>query len=63
MYIEGIVLEHFSVLPKTGINSSTKSCTPHAVFHSFLSDYRKQDASNTTDYIKRLIALLKRKNY
>ena len=35
MSIEGITLEHFSALPKTGINVSTKSCQRHAVFHSF----------------------------
>ena len=34
--IEGIILEHFSALPQTEINSSTKSCPRHAVFHSFL---------------------------
>ena len=34
--IEGIILEHFSELSQTEINSSTKSCPRHAVFHSFL---------------------------
>ena len=33
--IEVIALEHFSGLPKTGINASTKSCQGHAVFHNF----------------------------
>ena len=33
--IEGIVLEHFSALPQTEINSSTKSFPLHAVFHHF----------------------------
>ena len=32
--IEGITLEHFSVLPQIEINSSTKLCPRHAVFHS-----------------------------
>ena len=31
--IEGIALEHFSALPQTEINSSTKPCPRHAVFH------------------------------
>ena len=38
MSIGGISLEHFNELPHTGIKSSTKSCTHHAVFHSFLLD-------------------------
>ena len=31
--IGDITLEHFSELPKTKINSSTKPCPRHAVFH------------------------------
>ena len=31
--IEGIVLENFSAFPKEDINSTTKSCQLHAVFH------------------------------
>ena len=34
-YIEGIALEHFSALPHTEINASTKPFPIHAVFHSF----------------------------
>ena len=48
MPIEGIALEHFSSVPKTDINSTTPSCQSHAVFHSFLSDDRKQDSDTTT---------------
>ena len=48
MPIEGIALEHFSAVPKTDINSTTPSCQRHAVFHSFLSDDRKQDSDTTT---------------
>ena len=33
----------------------------HAVFHSFLSDHRKQDAATTTAHSKLLISLLKNK--
>ena len=33
--IEGIVLEHFSALPKADINTTTPSCQRHAVFNSF----------------------------
>ena len=35
MYIEGIVLGHFSALPQTEISSYTKSCPRHAVFNFF----------------------------
>ena len=55
--IKGITLEHFSALPQTEINSSTKACPRHAEFHYFLSDYRKQDSANTTAHSKRLIEL------
>ena len=59
MSIEGITLEHFSALPQTEINSPTKPCPRYAVFHSFLSDYSKQYAANTTAHRNRLIELLK----
>ena len=59
--IEGIVLEHFSALPQTEINSSTKACPHHAVFHYYSSDDRKQDAATTNAHKKRLIELLKEK--
>ena len=59
MSIEGIALEHFSELPQTEINSSTKPCPRHAVFQYFLSDDSKQDAATTTAHINRLIELLK----
>ena len=52
MSIEGIVLEHFSALPKTDINSTTPSRKIHAVYNYFLSDDSKQDASNTTAHRK-----------
>ena len=61
MSIEGIVLEHYSALPHTEINSSTKSCPRHAVFHYLLSDDSKQDSATTTAHSKRLIEL-KNKN-
>ena len=47
--IEGIELEHFSALPQKELNSS-KKYPRHAVFHSFLSDYSKQDAATTTEH-------------
>ena len=59
MSIEGITLEHFSTLPQIEMNSSTKPCPHHAVFHYFLSDDSKQDAATTTAHSKRLIELLK----
>ena len=61
MSIEGIALEKVSALPKTYINSTTPSCQHHEVFHSFLSDDSKQDASTTTSHSKGLISLLKDK--
>ena len=60
MFIEGIALEHLSALSQTEINASTEPCPRHAVFHSFLSDNRKQYASTTTAHSKRLIELLKK---
>ena len=59
MSIECIALENFSALPQTEIKSSTKPCPSHAVFHYFLSDDSKQDATTTTAHRKRLIELLK----
>ena len=55
VYIEGIALEHFSVLPQTEIKTSTKSCPYHALFHSFLSYKSKQDAATTTAHKNTLL--------
>ena len=60
MSIEDIALESFSALPQTEIKSPTKPCPRHAVFNSFLSDDRKQDAATTTAHRKLLIELLKK---
>ena len=57
--IEVIELARCSALPEIVINSSTTSCPCHALFHSFLSDYSKQDASTTASHSKSLIELLK----
>ena len=59
MSIEVISLEHFSVLPQTEINSSTKPCPRHGVFCYFLSDGIKQYYAATTAHNQRLIELLK----
>ena len=59
MSIESIVLEHFSALPHTEINSSTKPCPSHAVLNYFLSYDSKQDADTTSTNIKSLIERLK----
>ena len=59
MHIEGIALEHFSALPNSVINASTKLCPRHAVFYSFLLGDSKQDAATTTAHRKSLIELLK----
>ena len=61
MYIEGIELENFSAVPQADINSSTPSHQRHALFHYFLSDDSKQDATTTTAHRKRLISFLKNK--
>ena len=45
--VEGIALEDFSAVLQTNINSTTPSRQRHGVFHSFLSDDRKQDAATT----------------
>ena len=57
--IEVIALEHFSAAPQEDINSTTPSHPRHAVFHPFLSDDSRQDASTNTAHSKRLILLLK----
>ena len=62
MSIEGIVLEHFSALPKAYIDSTTPSRLCHTAFHSLLSDDNKQYYSTTTAHRKRFIALIKEKN-
>ena len=49
--IEGITLENFNSLPQTEINSPPKTFPRHAVFHSFLSDDRKQGSATTTVHI------------
>ena len=59
--IEAIALEHFSAAPQADINSTSPSRPRHAIFHSFLSDYIKQDDATTTAHSKRLISLLKNK--
>ena len=61
MSIEGIALEHVSAATQADINSSTLSRPRHAVFHSFLSDDRKEDAATTTAHSKLFISLLKNK--
>ena len=61
MSIEGIVLEYFSAVTTSDINSTRPSRQRHEVFHSFLSDGSKQEASTTTAHSKRLISLLKEK--
>ena len=63
MSIEGIALEHFSAVTKTDINSTTPSRQLHAVFHSVLSDDKKQDAATNTAYSKRLNSCFKNKKY
>ena len=61
MSIEGISFEYFIALPNSDINSTTPSHQRHAVFHSFLSNDRKQDADTTTAHSKSLISFFKEK--
>ena len=63
MSIEGIALEIFSALPKSYINSTKPSSQCHTVFHSILSDDIIKDSATNTSHSKRLIAMLKYKNY
>ena len=63
MSIEVISLEHFIVVPKSDINSTTLSRQRHAVFHSLLSVDSKQDAATTTAHSKHFIELIKDKKY
>ena len=63
MSIEGITLEHFSILADIGINASNKSCHHQVVFHSLLSYDRKQDYATNTAYSKRFIVILKENKY
>ena len=58
--IEVISLERFSALLQIEMNASTKPCPRHAVFHSFFSDDRKQDAATTISHSERLIGLFKK---
>ena len=58
--IQGIALEHFSALPQTELKAFTKPCPRHLVFHSFFSDYSKQDSATTTAHRKLLIELFKK---
>ena len=55
MSIEVIELEIFIAVTQADINSSTLSRQRHEVFHYFLSDDSKYDASTTTAHSKRLI--------
>ena len=57
--IDGITLEHFSILANIGINVSNKSCHHQVVFHSLLSYDRKQDYAANTAYSNRFIVILK----
>ena len=59
MSIEVIALGHFSTLPNSVINASTKSCPHHAVVHSFLSGDSIQNSATTTSHSKNLIQLSK----
>ena len=55
MSIEGIVLKHFSDTDQDKSSSSFHIWKPHAVFLSFLSDNRNQDADTTTAHSKMII--------
>ena len=56
--IEVINVEHFSATYYKTSLSSSHICTRHAVFHSFLSDNNKQDASKIDAHINQIIDLL-----
>ena len=58
VYIEGIVLENFSATTQPDISSGPEWHTRHTMFHYFLSDYSKQDASTTAVQGKQIMDLL-----
>ena len=60
VYIEFIALEHFGATHQETSPYSSHSCTGHDVFHSFISDNRKQNSVTTAVPIKRLIEILKK---
>ena len=62
VYIEGIALEHFSAPTQTETSTTPQARTRHAMFHSFLYDYRKQDSDITIAHSKIIITFLKQHN-
>ena len=52
-------MEHFSATTYPETVSVTESRTRHDVFHSFLPDNKKQDATTTAKHRNHLIELLK----
>ena len=59
VYIEGITLKHFRTIDTDTETLSHPCPTRHAVFHSILSDNRKQDADTTAAHSKKIIQFLK----
>ena len=62
MYIEGISLENFIATKNKETVGTPQARTLHVVFHSFLSDYRKQYSDTTIAHNKHIIELLKQHN-
>ena len=59
MIIECIALEQYCATDHRKLSLSFHSYKFHAVFHSFLSDNRKQDTATKASHIKRIIDILK----
>ena len=57
VFIEGIALKHFSASHQPIPLLASDHVSRKAVFHYFLSDYSKQDATNTSEHSKRIIEL------
>ena len=62
MSIEDIVFEPVSAPTQKETAKIPQARTWHAVFHSFLSNYSKQDSDTTTAHIKHIIECLKQCN-
>ena len=62
MYIEGILLYHFSASKHTETEKIPQAGTRHDVFHSFLYHKRKQDYVTTIAHNKYIIRFLNQCN-
>ena len=62
VYIEDILLDHFSEPTQIEAEATPQSLTYHYLFSSFLTGYSKQYYATTIAYVKRTITLMKQCN-